>query len=61
MMQDQLKLQNKIFIDVTCSMLSNENMTKLPIDTIISQAYIISEKMFDRIQENEKYFADYST
>jgi hypothetical protein len=42
-------------------MLSNENMTKLPIDTIISQAYIISEKMFDRIQENEKYFADYST
>ena len=53
MMQDQLKLQNKIFIDVTCAMLSNENMTKLPIDTIINQAYEASEKMLYRIQRNE--------
>jgi hypothetical protein len=60
-MQDhnRLNLKHRIFIDLVCGLVSNENMTKLPSHTIIDQAYDMSEKMFDKIQKNEEKFIDY--
>jgi hypothetical protein len=59
MQENRLNLKHRIFIDLVCGLVSNQNMTQLPSHTIINQAYEMSEQMFEKIQEHEKEFIDY--